>query len=54
MTGRELYLRLLETYHLQMEMAAEAGVKAFVKDYIHVLGSNDRYTFEDKDTGSKE
>ena len=40
--------------YMQMEMAAEAGVKAFVKDYIHVLGSNDRYTFEDKDTGSKE
>ena len=40
--------------YLTMEMAAEAGVKQFVKDYIHTIGSNDRYTFEDVDNGSKE
>lgn len=30
---------------LAMQMAAEAGIKTFVKDYIKVIGSNNRYYF---------
>ncbi len=32
---------------LALQMKAEASVKAFVKDYIHIIGSNDRYAFTD-------
>lgn len=40
--------------YMQLEAVAEAAVKAYVKDYIRVIGSNDRYTFEAADNGSKE
>lgn len=40
--------------YMQMEIAAEAAVKAFVKSYIHIIGSNDRYAFTNFDSGSKE
>lgn len=40
--------------YMEIEMVAEKAVKKFVKDYIHVIGSNDRYTFEVADNGSKE
>ena len=42
------------TNYLEIMMTAEAAVKKFVKDYIHLIGSNDRYTFEFADNGSKE
>ncbi|MFD1484504.1 ketose-bisphosphate aldolase [Lacticaseibacillus baoqingensis] len=34
--------------YVHMCKAAEAGVKDFVKAYIHNIGSNDRYVFEEK------
>lgn len=40
--------------YMEICAVAEAAVKKFVKDYIHVIGSNDRYTFEVADNGSKE
>lgn len=39
---------------LALQMKAEASVKAFVKDYMHIIGSNDRYVYADFDSGSKE
>lgn len=39
---------------LALQMKAEASVKAFVKDYIHIIGSNDRYVFTDFESGSQE
>lgn len=42
------------TDYLNIMMVAEAAIKKFVKDYIRVIGSNDRYTFEAADNGSKE
>jgi len=40
--------------YLNICAIAEAAVKQFVKDYIMLIGSNDRYTFEAADNGSKE
>ena len=40
--------------YMEIEAVAEAAVKKFVKDYIHVIGSNDRYTFDVANNGSKE
>lgn len=40
--------------YMEICAVAEAAVKKFVKDYIHVIGSNNRYTFEVADNGSKE
>lgn len=34
-----------ETDYMHLCIAAEAGVKSFVKDYIEVIGSKDRYIF---------
>lgn len=34
--------------YVHMCKAAESGVKDFVKSYIHNIGSNDRYVFEEK------
>lgn len=42
------------TDYLNIMMVAEAAIKQFVKDYIRVIGSNDRYTFDFADNGSKE
>lgn len=40
--------------YLEIMVTAEAAIKKFVKDYIRMIGSNDRYTFEAADNGSKE
>ncbi len=40
--------------YMEICAVAEAAVKQFVKDYIRVIGSNNRYTFEVADNGSKE
>ncbi len=40
--------------YMEICAVAEAAVKKFVKDYIRVIGSNNRYTFEVADNGSKE
>lgn len=42
------------TDYLNIMVTAEAAIKKFVKDYIRVIGSNDRYIFEFADNGSKE
>lgn len=42
------------TNYMEIMMTAEAAIKEFVRDYIHMIGSNDRYTFEAADNGSKE
>ena len=42
------------TDYLNICMVAERAVKEFVRDYIRLIGSNDRYTFEAADNGSKE
>lgn len=42
------------TDYLNIMVTAEAAIKKFVKDYIRMIGSNDRYTFEAADNGSKE
>ena len=42
------------TDYLNIMMVAEAAIKKFVKDYIRMIGSNDRYIFEFADNGSKE
>lgn len=42
------------TDYLGIEMVAEKAVKEFVRDYIRLIGSNNRYTFEAADNGSKE
>lgn len=43
-----------ELTYLDIEAIAEAAVKQFVKDYVVVIGSAGRYTFEAADNGSKE
>ena len=40
--------------YMEICAGAEAAVKQFVKDYIRVIGSNNRYTFDVADNGSKE
>lgn len=40
--------------YLEICCVAEAAVKKFVKDYIRLIGSNNRYTFDLADNGSKE
>lgn len=42
------------TNYMDIMVTAEAAVKKFVKDYIRLIGSNNRYTFEAVDNGSKE
>ena len=42
------------TDFLNIMVTAEAAVKKFVKEYIRMIGSNDRYIFEAADNGSKE
>ena len=42
------------TDYLNIMVTAEAAIKKFVKDYIRVIGSNDRYIFDFADNGSKE
>lgn len=42
------------TNYLEIMMVAEAAIKNFVKDYIRMIGSENRYTFEAADNGSKE
>ena len=42
------------TDYLGIEMVAEKAVKEFVRNYIRLIGSNDRYTFEAADNGSNE
>lgn len=40
--------------YMHMCMAAEAGIKKFVKDYMHIIGSNDRYIYgEAKQVGNE-
>ena len=43
-----------KTDFLNIMMVAEKAVKEFVRDYIRLIGSNNRYTFEAADNGSKE
>ncbi len=43
-----------DTDYLNIMMTAEKAVKEFVRSYIRLIGSNDRYTFEAADNGSKE
>ena len=42
------------TDYLGICMVAEKAVKEFVKDYIRLIGSNNRYIFSAVDNGSKE
>lgn len=42
------------TDYLNIMVTAEAAIKKFVKNYIRMIGSNDRYIFEFADNGSKE
>ena len=42
------------TDYLNIMMTAEAAIKKFVKEYIRMIGSNNRYIFEAADNGSKE
>lgn len=43
-----------QTDYLGIMVEAEAAIKAFVKDYIAMIGSADRYTFDFAGNGSKE
>ena len=43
-----------ETDYLNIMVTAEAAIKQFVKDYIRMIGSNNRYTFDFADNGSRE
>ena len=43
-----------QTDYLNIMVAAEAAIKQFVKDYIALIGSANRYTFDFADNGSKE
>ena len=43
-----------DTDYLNIMVTAEAAIKAFVKDYIAMIGSANRYTFSFADNGSKE
>lgn len=43
-----------EADFLALQMKAEASIKRFVKDYMHIIGSNDRYGYAAFDSGSKE
>ncbi|MBQ9009874.1 MAG: class II fructose-bisphosphate aldolase [Clostridia bacterium] len=43
-----------EADYMEIMVAAEAAVKRFVKEYIRMIGSNDRYTFDYADNGSRE
>ncbi|MBR1408325.1 MAG: class II fructose-bisphosphate aldolase [Clostridia bacterium] len=43
-----------ETDYLGIMVTAEAAIKAFVKDYIRLIGSANRYTFDYADNGSRE
>ena len=43
-----------DTDYLNIMVTAEAAIKQFVKDYIRLIGSNDRYTFDFADNGSRE
>lgn len=56
--GKEGMLALLEENpkadFLALQMAAEASIKKFVKDYMHIIGSNGRYTYAEYESGSKE
>lgn len=36
--------------YLELQIATQAGIKEFVKDYIEVIGSKDRYCFVGKDS----
>jgi fructose-bisphosphate aldolase class II len=40
--------------YLTIMMTAEKAAKEFVRSYIRLIGSNDRYTFEAADNGSNE
>ena len=42
------------TDYLNICMVAEKAIKEFVRNYIRLIGSNNRYTFEAADNGSKE
>ena len=42
------------TDYLGICMVAEKAIKEFVRDYIRLIGSNNRYTFSAADNGSKE
>ena len=39
---------------MALQIAAEAGVKKFVKNYIHIIGSNDQYVYGGAYSDSKE
>ena len=43
-----------DTDYLNIMVTAEAAIKQFVRDYIRMIGSNNRYTFDFADNGSRE
>ena len=43
-----------DTDYLNIMVTAEAAIKQFVRDYIRLIGSNNRYTFDFADNGSRE
>ena len=43
-----------DTDYMHIMMTAEAAIKEFVRRYIRMIGSNDRYTFDFADNGSDE
>ena len=44
----------LETDYMHLCMAAEEGIKQFVKDYMKVIGSSGRYIYGESVSGSRE
>lgn len=43
-----------EADYMEIMVTAEKAVKRFVKEYIRMIGSNERYTFDFADNGSRE
>lgn len=54
MAMKEKWEKEPNTDYLNIMVVAEAAIKRFVKDYIRMIGSNGRCTFEAADNGSKE
>lgn len=56
--GKDAMLKALEekpeTDYMHLCMAAEAGIKQFVKDYMRVIGSSGRYIYGESVSGSRE
>ena len=56
--GKDAMLKALEekpeTDYMHLCMAAEEGIKQFVKDYMKVIGSSGRYIYGESVSGSRE